>query len=97
MSDNGAGGLDGLDLSGITIRDLRELEKVLGKPIGSVFEAMAGGDMSGLTADTMAGLIWLRMRKDDPELTYDAVLDLDLAGLSGGSAADPKATGAPTQ
>ena len=45
----------------------------------------------------MAGSIWLRMRKDDPELTYDAVLDLDLAGLSGGSAADPKATGAPTQ
>ena len=94
MSENGSS-VAGLDLSNITIRDLRDLEKVLGQPIGSVFEAMAGGDMSGLTADTMAGLIWLRMRKDDPELTIDGVLDLDLAGL-GGSADAPKVTGAPT-
>ena len=70
------------DLSSITLRDLSELEKQLGTPIGALFEALAGGDMSALTTDLMAGLFWLRLRKDDPEITLDAVWDLDLGGLN---------------
>ena len=75
------------DLSSITLRDLSELEKQIGKPIGALFEALAGGDMSALTTDLMAGLFWLRLRKDDPEVTLDDVWELDLGGLN---PADPK-------
>lgn len=82
------------DLANITIRDLRDLEGVIGKPIGSLFASLAGGDMSGLDAETLAGLFWLRLRKDDPELSLDDVLDLDLGAL--GSASSGKATAGPT-
>lgn len=82
------------DLANITIRDLRDLEAVTGRPIGALFEKLAGGDMTGLDAETLAGLIWLRMRKDDPTLTLDDVLDLDLGALGAG-AAGPKAQAAP--
>jgi hypothetical protein len=81
------------DLSNITIRDLRDLEAVIGKPIGSLFESLAGGNLSGLDAETLAGLFWLRLRKDDPKITLDDVLDLDLGGLA---PTGPKATGGPT-
>ena len=81
------------DLSNITIRDLRDLEGVIGKPIGALFSSLAGGDMAGLDAETLAGLFWLRLRKDDPELTLDDVLDLDLGALGG---TGPKATAGPT-
>lgn len=70
------------ELSGITIRDLAELEGVIGRPIGALFAAIGEGDMSGLDARTLAGLIWLRMRRDDPELTYEGVMDIDLGSLS---------------
>lgn len=82
-----------LDLSNITVRDLKDLEGVIGKPIGSLFAALSGGDMSNLDADTLAGLFWLVLRKDDPELTLDGVLDLDLGALG---QAVPKVSGAPT-
>jgi hypothetical protein len=87
-------GVDVGDLANITIRDLRDLEGVIGKPIGSLFQSLAGGDMSSLDAETLAGLFWLRLRKDDPELSLDDVLDLDLGAL--GPDAGPKATAGPT-
>ena len=69
------------DLANITVGDLRDLEGVIGKPIGTLFAALSGGDMSGLDADTLAGLFWLRLRKDDPQLTLEDVYDLDLGAL----------------
>ena len=66
---------DDFNLANITLRDLRDLEGVLGKPIGSLFAALAGGDISALGADLMAGLFWLRLRKDDPAVTLDDVLE----------------------
>lgn len=85
------------DLSNITVRDLRDLEAVLERPIGSLFESLAGGDMSGLSADMLAGLLWLRLRKDDPALEFEGVLDMDLGALgAAGISAAPKVTGAPT-
>ena len=74
--------IDVAQLSGITIRELSELETVMGRPIGALFAALGDGNMSGLDARTLAGLIWLRMRKDQPDLTYDDVLDIDLGSLS---------------
>jgi hypothetical protein len=82
------------DLSNITVRDLRDVESVIERPIGALFAALGGGDMSTLDADTLAALLWVRMRKDDPELTIEGVLDLDLGAL--GAEISPKATGAPT-
>jgi hypothetical protein len=84
-------------LAGITIRDLGDLETEIGKPIGSLFEALQGGDLSGLDARTLAGLIWLRMRNDDPDLTYDAVLDLDLGALAPALNDGKKGSPAPTR
>ena len=81
------------DLSNVTLRDLRDLESMMGKPIGSLFAALSGGDISSLSADLMAGLFWLRLRKDDPDLTLDDVLDMDLGGLN---PTDPKATAGAT-
>jgi hypothetical protein len=80
------------DLSTITLRDLKDLEGMIGKPIGSLFAALSGGDVSELGADLMAGLFWLRLRKDNPELTLDAVWDMDLGGLNPGPKAPADAT-----
>ena len=85
----------GIDLENITLRDLRELEAVIGKPIGSLFEALAGGDMSALGTDLMAGLFWVRLRKDDPNITLEEVWDMDLGGLSPNGSA-PKVPGGAT-
>ena len=81
------------DLANITVRDLKDLETLTGRPIGTLFQALAGGDMSGLDADTLAGLFWLRLRKDDPALTIEGVLDMDLGALGGPA---PKVTGGAT-
>jgi hypothetical protein len=77
-------------LAGITVRDLGDLEEQMGKPIGTLFEALSEGDLSGLDARTLAGLLWLRMRKDDPAMTYDDALDLDLGALGVSLGASPK-------
>jgi hypothetical protein len=82
-------------LAGITVRDLGDLEEQIGKPIGALFEKLTEGDLSGLDSRTLAGLLWLRMRKDDPELTYDDVLDVDLGTLTTTLAAGPKGSPAP--
>ena len=82
------------DLSNITVRDLRDVESVIERPIGALFTALSGGDMSLLDADTLAALLWVRMRKDDPELTLDDVFDLDLGAL-GAEISGPKSYGGP--
>jgi hypothetical protein len=82
------------DLAHITIRDLRDLEGVLERPIGSLFASLGDGDLSALDAETLAGLFWLRYRRDDPTFTYDDALDLDLGAIGAASSA-PKVTAAP--
>ena len=79
------------DLANITVRDLADLEAELGKPIGAVFEKLAGGDMSGLNVETLAGLLWLRLRKDDPDLTLEG----STTSTSGAQNQGPKRFGGP--
>jgi hypothetical protein len=69
------------DLSGVTLRDLKDLEHELGRPIGAVLSGLAGGDMSNIDADVLAGLVWIRLRRDEPAITLAQVWELDLSAF----------------
>jgi hypothetical protein len=88
--------LVGMGMAGVRLRDLPDLEAAMGRPIGALFEALASGDLAEVDAMTFAGMIWLRMRRDDPGLTFEAVLDLDLGALEEEADDDPKDLPGPT-
>jgi hypothetical protein len=69
------------DLRGITLRDLKDLERALERPIGIVMKSLADGDVSKIDADVLAGLVWIRLRREDPAVTLDDVWAMDLSAF----------------
>ena len=58
------------DISELTNRELVEIEKAAGVP--SILDAMASGSPS---MAVMVAIVWGVSRRDDPSLTFDAVMD----------------------
>jgi hypothetical protein len=61
------------------IRELRDLERVLGKPVGEVL-----ADFAKLGADSLAAVLWAGLKHEDKRLSIDAALDLIDAYLTNG-------------
>jgi hypothetical protein len=83
------------DLTGVTMRDLKDLEGELGRPIGALLQGLAGGDMGAVDADVLAGLVWIRLRRDDPGVTIADVWGMDLGAFDepGDSKKPPQSSG----
>jgi hypothetical protein len=81
-SDNGADAVKDLpDLTGVSMRNLKDLERELGRPIGKILQGLADGDMDSVDADVLAGLVWIRLRRDDPNVTLAEVWEMDLGAF----------------
>lgn len=66
-----------------TFGEARAIEKVTGIP----FSSMA--DPSKQSVDLMQALVWISMRRVDPEITFDDLDDLDMGILSGLAEVEP--------
>jgi len=66
-----------------TFGEARAIEKVTGVP----FSAMA--DPKNQTVDFMAALVWVSMRRVNPDVTFDDIDDIDMAVLAALQAPEP--------
>ena len=55
--------------------EARAIEKVTGTPFGAV-------DLARLSIDTVQALLWISMRRVNPEITFDELDDIDTAILA---------------
>lgn len=60
-----------IDLDSLTLSDLMELERELGRKTGD----MLSRGIAGVDAQTLAGLIWLNRHKADPSYTLADALN----------------------
>lgn len=59
-----------------TFGEARAIEKVTGQPFASF------GDQKSPTVDFMQALVWISMKRVDPEVTFDDLDDLDMGLLA---------------
>jgi hypothetical protein len=82
----------------LTARELKEVEVMVGKPIGAIMGGVATGDLSSLGVDVMVAFVWITERRDNPGLDVDTVwgygLD-ELAAKMNGAAEAPKVRAVP--
>ena len=72
-----------IDPENLTLREVDELETLLGVGIDAAFTT------GSPKAKAIAALVWITRRREEPELTFDEVFDMNLsavnlAGTSGG-------------
>ena len=72
-----------------TFGEARSIEKVTGIPFASMT------DPSKQSIDLMQALVWVSMRRVDPEITFDDLDDLDM-GILAGLQEDQEAEADPT-
>lgn len=69
--------LDKIDPAKLKLRELADVERQLGR-------RLAGELQTGeLGMDTMAGLLWVTMRRQDPTATFEQAAEYDLETLMG--------------
>lgn len=77
-----------VDVDKLTLRDVGEVEKMVGRPVMTA--ELATGNVA---ADTFAAILAVLARKADPNATLDSILDAPLsalaAGVTGGAQPDP--------
>jgi hypothetical protein len=67
--------LDKIDPNRIKLRELSLVEKQVGRTLAG---EMASGE---LAMDTMAGLLWVMMLRQDPEATYEQAAEYEVGQL----------------
>lgn len=74
-----------IDPEDLTLREVDELESILGAGIDVAFSTGAP------KAKAIAALVWITQRRENPDLTFDEVLDMNLkdVNLSGEDDSDP--------
>ena len=78
-----------IDPEDLTLREVDELESILGTGIDTAFSE------GSPKAKAIAALVWITKRRDNPELTFDEVLDMNLkdVNLAGGDGGDAPGEG----
>lgn len=64
-----------LDINDLTLGEIEEFEELTGTTVGSIKEG-------SFTAKQMRAAVWLALRKDNPEMTFDDTKDLTLRELN---------------
>lgn len=67
-----------LDIRTLKLRELRDIETTIGHKIA---QEIANFDLG---MDTIQGLMWIALRRDDPEATFEQAGELDFEQLIGG-------------
>jgi hypothetical protein len=94
MTDNGQvpappGKLHKIDPARLKLRELAEVEKLLGRRIAGELQS---GDLG---MDTMQGLVWVELRRQDPAATFEQAGEYDLGTLFDAFADDDEAEAGP--
>jgi hypothetical protein len=63
-------------LDDMTFADFEDFEEVTGLAIGSL------GSAKGVPAKAMRGMIWLQLRRDDPDVTYDSLKNMKISAIN---------------
>lgn len=81
------------NLDGCTPRMLLDFREKAGVSLMSFVDAEGGLDLSSLTEEAIAGVVWLALRMKDPATTYEQALDVPfteaLSAESAAPAVDP--------
>lgn len=75
-----------VDINLLTLRDIRRVEREIGRKLGQIF----GTGLAGLDAEAMAGVIWAIRAKDDPAYTLDDALDTKFVNIALPEGQDPE-------
>ena len=73
--------MESFDFNSLTLGEAEIIEDILGISLAKAAE--------GSQVKMMRAIIYVMLRRDDPEITYEATADIPMAGLTGGLQLDP--------